>query len=138
MGGRILVALGLAALAAGCVNKADTGAAEAATQTFHERLDAKAYAEIYADAAPAFRAATSEPVFAGFMARIDRKLGPCRKPVKTPLWRFNAGTGGTTLAQGYRRACANGELEETVTILVADGQARLLRYDANSPLLLTD
>jgi len=72
------------------------------------------------------------------MQRIDRKLGACQTSKKTMNWRSNATSNGFFVAQGYSATCANGQLQLTVTTVLRDGQVKLVGFNANSPLLLTD
>jgi len=53
-------------------------------------------------------------------------------------WRSNATSNGFFVAQGYSATCANGQLQLTVTTVLRDGQVKLVGFNANSPLLLTD
>lgn len=131
--------IAVAALAlAACVNKADSKASDAAIAQFYQRVAAKDYGAVWDEAAPQLQTSTARDLFIGMMQRIDRKLGACQPPVKQFDFHINVGSGGTTISQGYQRACANGPLAEKVTVLVAGGHAKILGYDAQSPLLLTD
>ena len=130
----IALALALGA----CVNKADTKASDAAIAGFYRHVAAKDYGGAWDEAAPQFQAATARDLFIGMMQRIDRKLGACQPPAKQFDFHINVDSGGTTITQGYQRTCANGALAEKVTVLVAGGHAKIVGYDANSPLLLTD
>jgi hypothetical protein len=80
----------------------------------------------------------SPDLFAGLMQRISRKLGDCQAPSTTFDWHVNATQNGFFRTQGYTRKCANGELGESVTMVVRNGTAKLAGYYARSPLLLTD
>jgi hypothetical protein len=130
--------IGLALLTSGCLGRDDSKWADAAVDRFYQHMAAKQYQAIYAEASPEFRASMAPDLFGKAMQRIDRKLGACQPPVKQPNWNVNATTNGYFRTQGYRRVCANGQLNETVTTVVRDGDAKLGGYYANSPLLLTD
>jgi hypothetical protein len=125
-------------LLAGCIDKAGTKAADDATAQFYKALAAKDYGGIYDAAAPQFRATAGRDLFIGMMQRVDRKLGDCQAPVKAMDWHMNTTPSGTFLAQGYTQACANGQLTETLTVVVNSGKAQVIGFNANSPLLLTD
>jgi hypothetical protein len=130
--------IGLAALAGGCSVAADTKLADRAESQFYDQVAAKQYLAIYQAAAPEFRSAMPQDTFIGMMNRIDRKMGACRPPVKLQDWHFNASPGGDLQTQGYSRACANGALNEHVTVVIRGGQAQIAGYYAANPLLVTD
>ena len=98
-----------------------------ATDQFYQRIAAKDYQAIYRDAAPEFRGSMSPDLFVGMMERIDRRLGACKAPVKIMNWHVNATTNGYFRDQGYSRACANGPLQETVTIVVRNASPAVAR-----------
>jgi hypothetical protein len=132
-----VVVLSATALTA-CLGQADTRQVDDATNQVFSQIQAKQYDAIYDNAAPEFQGAESKAIWDGFMQRIDRKLGACQTPKKTMNWRSNATTNGFFVAQGYSAACANGQLQLTVTTVLRGGQVKLVGYNANSPLLLTD
>jgi hypothetical protein len=130
--------IGLAVLLGGCSIAADTKLADKTASDFYAQVAAKQYAAIYQAAAPEFRGAMTSDTFVGMMTRIDRRMGACQTPKKAVNWRFNATQAGDFQTQAYIRACANGPLNETVTVVVRGGKAPLAGYQASSPLLLTD
>ncbi len=133
-----LFAIALCLGLGGCLSKVDSKKVDdAETQLFAE-LAAKQYETIYDNAAPEFTAGTSKEVFFGFMQRIDRKLGACQTPVKAADWHVNSTTSGYYSTQGYTVACANGQLSLKVTIVLRNGEAKLMGLNADSPLLMTD
>ncbi|MFI4933299.1 MAG: hypothetical protein ACHP7N_01660 [Caulobacterales bacterium] len=130
--------IGLVLLASGCSAAGDSKQADEANSRFYQQVAAKQYAAVYQDAAPEFQNAMTSATYLGLMQRIDRKLGACGPPVKAFDWHANATTDGFFQSQGYTRTCANGQLGETVTMVVRNGHAKLAGYYARSPLLLTD
>jgi hypothetical protein len=130
----MLVALPLA----GCLGQVDTQKVDAATNQVFAQVQAKQYDAIYDSASPEFQGSATKDVWDGFMQRIDRKMGTCKTPAKTMNWRSNATTNGFFVSQGYVAACANGQLELTVTTVLRGSQVKLVGYNAASPLLLTD
>jgi hypothetical protein len=58
--------------------------------------------------------------------------------VKAADWHVNSTTSGYYSTQGYTAACANGQLSLKVTIVLRNGDARVLGINADSPLLMTD
>jgi hypothetical protein len=133
-----LLAVALALGLSGCLSKVDSKKVDDAENQLFAQLAAKQYETIYDTAAPEFRAGTSKDVFLGFMQRIDRKLGACQTPVKAADWHVNSTTSGYYSTQGYTAACANGQLSLKVTIVLRNGDARVLGINADSPLLMTD
>jgi outer membrane murein-binding lipoprotein Lpp len=138
MGRSKAAGIGLALFLGGCLNQADAAKMDAAQTQFFAQMKAKQYEAIYDAAAPEFKAATTEDTFVGFMQRIDRKLGDCQPPVKQVSWHANATTEGYFMSQGYSSACANGKLDQTLTLALRNGVVQVEGYNANSPLLLTD
>lgn len=122
----------------GCLNKTDTKAADEATTRFHQQVAARQYEAIYDAAAPDLRGATSRDIFIGYMTRIDRKLGACQPAKPRMDWHINVTSAGAFRTQGYSRVCANGPLQEQVTLVIRGGVAKLAGYSVNSQLLLTD
>ena len=125
--------IGLALLASGCLGKADANKADEATARFYQQVADKQYQAIYDQAAPELRIASSADAFIGMMQRIDGALGACQPPVKRFYVRTNASPGVFFREQGYKRACANGELQESVTIVLRNGEAKLAGYNVQSP-----
>ena len=77
-----LAALAALTLVVGCASKADNTKIDAATNQLFAQLANHQYAEIYETAAPEMTNAMAEPIFVGFMQRIDRRMGVCQRPVK--------------------------------------------------------
>jgi hypothetical protein len=128
-----LVVLGLC----GCSAKADLQAATAATDNFHQQMAAANFAAIYDSTSSEFRATTNRETLFGFLQRVNRKVGPCSE---TSRQRFNVNynTGGKFVSLTYSRKCANAEVGEQFVWKLEGGKALLVRYNADSPVLLTD
>jgi hypothetical protein len=125
--------IGLALLTSGCLGQADAKKADDATARFYQQLAAKQYQAIYDEAAPDLKTAASLDDFTALMQRVDQAMGACKAPVKRLDFHTNATPAGFFREQGYSRACANGPLTETVTIVVRNGQARLAGYRFAGP-----
>jgi hypothetical protein len=105
--------------------------AEPQVAAFHERLDAKRFDEIYADAADEFRAAgPRERVFALFAA-IGRKLGKV-KSASTSTWNVNTFNFTTTVVLAVDTEFERGTATETFTFRVSGEKASLVGYNINS------
>jgi len=122
-----------ALLLAGCLNSADTKLADDATQVFYQQVAAKQYQAIYDGAATDLRNSVSSDAFVAMMQRIDQNMGACGPPTKQPNIHTNINGQGTFRSQLYARKCANGELEETVTIVIRNGVAKLADYHLGEP-----
>ena len=121
----------------GCSAKADYQAAKTATDNFHQQMAAANYAAIYDVTNSGFRANTSRETLIGFLKRINRKLGPCGEASQQGF-NVNYNTGGAFVTLSYSRKCAKAELEEQFVWQIEGGKALLFRYNADSPVLLTD
>ena len=117
-----------ALLLAGCLNSTDTKKADDATATFYQEVAAKQYQAIYDGAATDLKNSISSDAFVAMMQRIDQNMGACGPPVKRLDIHTNINGQGTFRDQGYTRKCANGELQETVTIVIRNGEAKLAGY----------
>jgi hypothetical protein len=133
MGAKRLVWALPALLLAGCLNSADTKMADQATQVFYQEVAAKQYAAIYDSAAVDLKNSISSDGFVAMMQRIDQNMGACGSPVKRFDIHTKINSQGTFRDQGYTRKCANGDLEETVTIVIRGGEAKLAGYHTGAP-----
>src|SRR5579863_2796494 len=121
----------------GCSISANYGDAKMAVDVFHHLIDADDYAAIYNNSAKGFQNAGARDLLLGFFARVNRKLGKCGVATVN-FGGYQATTSGTFVTTTDSRVCDNGTLSEQFTWLMVDGKAKLLRYNADSPLLLTD
>ena len=131
-----LLVLGAAALA-GCSVKANFGSAKEACDRFHEQVDAGQYGAVYESTSRGFQASTDRERLVGFLGRVGRKMGKCGQATVT-FGGYQATTSGTFVTTTAARTCANGRLSERFMWVMDGGKAKLLRYNADSPLLLTD
>ena len=125
--------IGLALLTSGCLGQADSKKADDATARFYQLLAAKQYQTAYDEAALDLKNSTSAADFIALMQRIDANMGPCQAPVKRMEIHTNASSAGFFRDQGYSRTCANGKLNETVTVVVRDGVAKVAGYRFAGP-----
>jgi hypothetical protein len=117
-----------ALLLASCLNSADTKMADTATQVFYQQVAAKQYAAMYDGASTDLKNSISSDDFVAMMQRIDQNMGACGPPVKRMDVHTKVNGQGTFRDQGYTRKCANGDLEETITIVIRGGVAKLAGY----------
>jgi hypothetical protein len=125
-------------LTSGCLNSADSKQVDAAFVRLFSEIQAKQYDVIYDEAAPELQTSMPKDTFVAMLQRVDRKLGACPAPTTPTNWRVNATTGGYFAARSYALTCANGQMTESLTLVLRNGQAKLAGYNASSPLLLTD
>ena len=108
-----------------------------ATAAFHHSVDSGEYGATYDATAKAFRDASPRDTTIAFLTRINRKMGKCGD-AKVVFGGYQATPTGTFITLNSSRVCANGTLGERFVWLVSGGKVALLRYNASSPLLLTD
>jgi hypothetical protein len=123
----------LAAPLVACLKAADTKAADDVTAKFYQGVAAKQYQAIYDSASPDLKNTIAGDAFVAMMQRIDTNMGPCQPPKKRMNIHINVDSQGTTRSQGYTRACANGPLNETVTVVLRNGTAALAGYRVDTP-----
>jgi hypothetical protein len=127
----------LAFVFSGCSYQADYGSSKAATDTFHQRVDRGEYGAIYDSSASGYQKAANRDISNRFFARISRKMGTCADS-PAAFSGYQVTTSGTFVSMISSRACKNGKLEEQFVWLIEAGKPLLLKYNANSPLLLVD
>lgn len=109
---------------------------ENAVSKFHGQLNAEQYHEIYVQTDDGFRKATSEQQLTEYLQAVHRKLGEA-KDAKQVGWRVNATTAGTQVFLAYRTTFAEGDATEEFVFIVNGNNSRLLRYNIESPTLIT-
>jgi hypothetical protein len=127
-----VLCIALAVLTSGCLGSADTKKADDATTQFYQQMAAKQYQAIYDASAPELKNTTSLADFIAVMQRIDDNMGACQPPVKRLDFHTKANPDGFLRDQGYTQTCANGKLDETVTIVLRNGVAKLAGYQFKS------
>jgi hypothetical protein len=139
--GLALLRLGLllpaVVFSSGCSVKPDYRAATDACGLFHRQVDRGEYGPIYDNAVPAFQASLDRERLVAFLGRIARKMGKCDEAT-LGFAGYQFTTSGTFVTTTARRVCANGSLSEQFVWLMVGSKAKLVKYNANSPLLLTD
>jgi hypothetical protein len=133
MNRKLGLCIGLALLTSGCLGSADTKKADDATTLFYQQMAAKQYQAIYDGSAPELKNTTSQADFIAVMQRIDDNMGACQPPVKRLDIHTKANPDGFLRSQGYTQTCANGKLNETVTIVLRNGVAKLAGYRFANP-----
>jgi hypothetical protein len=128
-----LIAISLSA----CSLSSNLSKASAATVRFHELVDRSEFGAIYDSSSPGLQQGITRDQWVGFMSRTRRKLGVCTGSSTT--WQsFQITNNGAFVTAAGVRNCANGKLDEQFTWKFVDGDAKLFKYGAGSPLLLTD
>ena len=120
-----------------CSMSKDTGVAEQAVKQFHEQMAAAQDDGIYDAADSRYKQAVTKEVSHGFLSRVRRKMGAITSTTRTGF-RVNVTTSGNFVTLQYKTQCANGEMDETFVWNVENAQAQLVKYNVNSPAMLTD
>jgi uncharacterized lipoprotein YajG len=120
-----------------CSVSKDTTAAVQAVKQFHEQFGSAQDDAIYDAADSQYQHAISKEVSRGFLARVRRKMGAIKSTSQTSYY-VNMTTGGIFITLQYKTQCANGKMDESFVWHMENDQARLVRYNVNSPLLLAD
>ncbi|HEX3916933.1 MAG TPA: hypothetical protein VHW60_06305 [Caulobacteraceae bacterium] len=120
---------------AGCLNSADTAKVDAAEAQFFTQWQAKQYGPIYDGAAPELTGAVTKDAFVAMLQAVDERMGACQAPVKAADYHFNSDDKGYLATQGWSSTCANGKLDESVTIILRNGDAKLAGINFKSPAL---
>ncbi len=107
----------------------------AAVAKFHQQLDAEQYDQIYAEADPALRQASTHRDFIALMSAVHRKLGKIQDATGESF-NVNWGTSGTQVRMSYKTKFAGGDAEETFVWHVVADRPLLLNYNINSNALI--
>jgi hypothetical protein len=126
----------IAVLTASCSLTKGKEQAERAVEQFHQQFNAGQYREIYQQGDAKFKEAATEAEFVQLLEAIRRKLGTVGGATQTG-WRVNTTTMGTVAMVGYEVQFSEGKGNEQFSFLISGEEAKLLRYDVNSPLLIT-
>lgn len=124
------------ALASSCSLTKGKEQGEHAVEEFHRQFNAGQYKEIYRQGDDKFWEAVNEAEFVEFLGAVKRKIGSVSKATQSG-WHVNATMMGTVVTLGYEVEFSDGKGVEQFSFLVSGEQAKLLRYDVNSPLLIT-
>lgn len=120
-----------------CSASKDVDIARRAVEQFHQQIASAQDDAAYDETDPAYKESMSREAHEGFFAKIRRKMGAFKSSANTGYF-VNASTAGTLVRLQYKTRCANGELDEGFVWRIKAEHATLVRYEANSPLLLTD
>ena len=131
----ILLAL-VALLFSSCSLGKHKETAEKAVVKFHQQLNAGQYREIYVQCGQKFRESASESDTIALFEAIRRKLGSVVN-TKQLGWNVNTTPGGTFVRMGYETDFSEGKGQEDFVFEMNNGQALLVGYNVNSPLLIT-
>jgi hypothetical protein len=121
----------------GCGMSDGFAAGKAAVTEFHSRMDAEQYDAIYDAADPLFRQSLTRDDIHKFFARLHKKFGKFNDS-NTKGMHYNVTTDGTFVNINCTTNYSSGKVDEEFQWKMTGGKALLLKYNANSPLLLTD
>ncbi len=129
--------MALALLFVGCNPVESFGTAERATEVLYDRMAKGQVALIHSESTEGFRKVTDLAFFAGVTARLNRKLGAC-SAATTVSKNVTAFPTGVFVTLNKQRNCTGGVLSERISWQILGGQAKLVGYNANSPVLAVD
>jgi hypothetical protein len=114
----------------------DVTSARNAVVRFHQELDQEKYVEMYAEAAPELRKATTQEDFLALMSAVHRKLGLVQDVTQT---RFNVNwtTSGTRVELQYQTKFSGGNATEVFTWGTGGDHSILIGYHINPNTLIT-
>lgn len=128
-------------IVAGCGSTMqDVSLGRAGVTRFHQEMDAGQFDQIYSEAAPAFRGATTHDDFIAFISGAHRKLGDTQDPTETGFnvyWTTSGTTSGTQVVLSYQTKFQKGTATETFTWRITDGKLALVGYQVNSNVFVT-
>ena len=132
----ITLTFAVAALTISCSLTKGKEQGERAVEKFHQQFNAGQYTEIYQQGNDKFKEVVAEAEFIEFVGAVRRKLGTVENATQAG-WNVNATQMGTVVTLGYETKFSDGKGNEQFSFLISGEQASLLRYDVNSPLLIT-
>jgi hypothetical protein len=109
---------------------------EAAVKRFHDQFNAGKYTDIYTEADEEFKKVATEQELVDLLQAVQRKLGTV-KDVKGSSWGVNTTTSGTMASLSYDVDFREGRAAEQFVFHITGNRAKLVRYNINSPLLIT-
>ena len=125
----------IAALTVSCGFKQAEEKSKLAVEKFHQQLNAGQYQEIYQQGDDKFKESVTEAEFTQVLEAVRRKLGTFQKATFAG-GNVNSGTIGTVATLAYESEFSEGKGTEQFSFLVSGEEAKLLRYDINSPAFM--
>ena len=129
------IAMATAALLAACSPIADTKAAEAGVDRFHQAMDSGRLAEAYDASAPDMKSVTSRDQFIALFGAVHDRLG-AYKSGKTVGWKDNAETSGHYVVLDREADFERGSATEEFVFRIEKGEAVLAGYHITSNVLI--
>lgn len=126
----------IAALTLSCSFTKGKEQGERAVEKFHQQLNAGQYQEIYKQSDDKFKEVATEADFTQLLEAVRRKLGTVQKATFAG-GNVNSGTMGTVVTLQYEVEFSEGKGTEQFSFLINGEEAKLIRYDVNSPLFIT-
>jgi hypothetical protein len=137
---RVLTFLLLSGLALAVTNSCSLAKSkeisEVAVKRFHDQFNTAKFTDIYRETDDQFKQAVSEQEFSDLLQAVQRKLGTV-KDVKGSSWGVNTTTAGAMATLSYDVEFTEGRAAEQFVFHITGNQAKLVRYNINSPLLIT-
>jgi len=131
----LLLALCAIFLLQGCGVTKDISAAQKEIIHFHAQLDAGKYADIYDQASPTLKKASSKSDFIDLLSAIHRKIGLVKSSTES-AWNINSTLAGTFVTLSYHTEYAGGGADEQFVYQIKNKTATLVGYHINSMALI--
>jgi hypothetical protein len=125
----------LAVTFSGCSGSADRVAAEQAVSSFHERLNAGQFAEIYGLSSDELKKASMQSDFVALLDSVHRKLGNSKAAVDQ-AWNVTYHTSGTFITLTYKTIYGEGEAAEQFVFRMQGDSATLAGYHISANALV--
>ncbi|WP_448514492.1 hypothetical protein [Parathermosynechococcus lividus] len=118
-----------------CSFTRDKTIAEAAVTAFNEQYSAGEFTEIFEAADPRFQETTSPEELTNILATVQERLGSVEE-INQTSWTVEAIPEGSLVKLAYDVEFAEASGTEEFDYLIADGEARLLRFNIKSEALM--
>jgi hypothetical protein len=125
----------LAIVCSGCSRSENIDSDEQAVLSFHERLDAGQFDQIYELSSDELKKASTQSDFVALLNAVHRKLGNV-KSAERQAWSTNYRTSGTFITLTYKTAYSEGEAAEQFVFRMQDHAAALAGYHVNANALV--
>lgn len=122
-------------LQASCSLEESMKKAEPCVTRFRQQFDAEQFSEMYNQAGPRYRGATTEAENSELMRAIHTKLGAMSSSRQVGVF-VNSGTEGTIVKSTYETQYAGGSATETFLIDIGGPRCEIVGYNIQSRALV--
>jgi len=132
---RLFAVVLLAAVTAGCSMGKDTKQAEHVVDAFRAQMASGLLGDIYDASGDDWKKSISRVDSDAFLGAVNRKLGVVKSTSQTG-WRDNLTTSGHVVVLSYHTVFEHGDGDESFTVRLDEGHARLSGYHINSMAMM--